>query len=100
MCRQCCPARWCPSIFESAGGVSDGDVEAAESQRDAMLDIKAEAMDPVEAAEVVFEQAAEGRFYLLTQPEYVGSAMAERAETLVAQRPPTLRGQRFDPAHQ
>ncbi len=88
------------SIFESAGGVSDGDVKAAESQRDAMLDIKAEAMDPVEAAEVVFEQAAKGRFYLLTQPEYVGSAMAERAETLVAQRPPTLRGQRFDPAHQ
>ena len=68
------------NIFESAGGVSEGDVQAAESQRDAMLDIKAEAMDPVAAAEVVFEQAAEGRFYLLTQPEYVGSAMAERAE--------------------
>jgi NAD(P)-dependent dehydrogenase (short-subunit alcohol dehydrogenase family) len=87
------------SIFESAGGVSDGDVKAAESQRDAMLDIKAEAMDPVAAADVVFEQAAQGRFYLLTQPEYVGSAMAERAETLVSQRPPTLRGRRFDPAH-
>jgi NAD(P)-dependent dehydrogenase (short-subunit alcohol dehydrogenase family) len=85
------------SIFESAGGVSDGDVKAAESQRDAMLDIKAEAMDPVDAAEVVFEQAAQGRFYLLTQPEYVGSAMAERAETLVSQQPPTLRGRRFDP---
>ncbi len=89
------------NIFESAGGVSDGDVKAAESQRDAMLDIKAEAMDPVAAAEVVFEQAAEGRFYLLTQPEYVGSAMAERAEVLVSQRPPALRtGRRFDPAHQ
>jgi NAD(P)-dependent dehydrogenase (short-subunit alcohol dehydrogenase family) len=88
-------------IFESAGGVSDGDVDAAESQRGAMLDIKAEAMDPVAAAEVVFEQAAEGRFYLLTQPEYVGSAMAERAEVLVSQRPPSLRtGRRFDPAHQ
>jgi NAD(P)-dependent dehydrogenase (short-subunit alcohol dehydrogenase family) len=88
------------NIFESAGGVSDGDVEAAEAQRDAMLDIKAEAMDPVAAAEVVFEQAAEGRFYLLTQPEYVGSAMAERAEVLVSQRPPALRtGRRFDPAH-
>jgi NAD(P)-dependent dehydrogenase (short-subunit alcohol dehydrogenase family) len=88
-------------IFESAGGVDQGDVGAAESQREAMLDIKAEAMDPVAAAEVVFEQAAEGRFYLLTQPEYVGSAMAERAETLVAQRPPVLRtGRRFDPAHQ
>jgi hypothetical protein len=58
-------------------------------------------MDPVAAAEVVFEQAAEGRFYLLTQPDYVGSAMAERAETLVSQRLPTLRTvRRFDPAHQ
>ncbi len=89
------------NIFEAAGGVSRGDVEAAESQRAAMLDIKAEAMDPVAAAEVVFDQAAQGRFYLLTQPDYVGSAMAERAEVLVSQRPPTLRiGRRFDPAHQ
>ena len=89
------------NIFESAGGVSDGDVEAAESQRGTMLDIKAEAMDPVAAAEVVFEQAAEGRFYLLTQPEYVGNAMSERAEVLASQRPPALRsGRRFDPAHQ
>jgi NAD(P)-dependent dehydrogenase (short-subunit alcohol dehydrogenase family) len=88
-------------IFESAGGVDQGDVGAAESQREAMLDIKAEAMDPVAAAEVVFEQAAEGRFYLLTQPEYVGAAMAERAEILASQRPPVLRtGRRFDPAHQ
>src|SRR5204863_83160 len=81
-----------------AGGVDGGDVAAAESQRCAMLDIKAEAMDPLAAAEAVFDQAAEGRFYLLTQPDYVGSAMAERAEVLVAQRPPMLRGRRFDPA--
>jgi NAD(P)-dependent dehydrogenase (short-subunit alcohol dehydrogenase family) len=87
------------NIFESAGGVDGGDVAAAESQRSAMLDIKADAMDPVAAAETVFDQAAEGRFYLLTQPDYVGSAMAERAEVLVSQRPPTLRGRRFDPAH-
>ena len=45
-----------------------------------MLDIKAEAMNPLAAAEAVFEQSAQA-FYLLTQPEYVGSAMAERAET-------------------
>ncbi|MBX5487164.1 MAG: SDR family NAD(P)-dependent oxidoreductase, partial [Mycolicibacterium hassiacum] len=59
------------NIFEAAGGVDgDGaDVEAAESQRRAMLDIKANAMDPLEAAEVVFEQAARGEFYLLTQPD-------------------------------
>jgi NADP-dependent 3-hydroxy acid dehydrogenase YdfG len=88
------------NIFESAGGVKDGDVAAAESQRSAMLDIKAEAMDPLAAAEAVFDQAAEGRFYLLIQPDYVGSAMAERAEVLVSQRPPMLRGRRFDPARQ
>jgi NAD(P)-dependent dehydrogenase (short-subunit alcohol dehydrogenase family) len=89
------------NIFESAGGVVDGDVSAAESQRTAMLDIKAAAMDARAAAEAVFEQAAEGRFYLLTQPDYVGSAMAERAEVLVSQRPPTLRtARRFDPAQQ
>lgn len=89
------------NIFESAGGVDDGDTGAAESTRSAMLDIKAEAMDPVAAAEVVFEQAAAGRFYLLTQPEYVGSAMTERANVLAEQRPPMLRtGRRFDPATQ
>lgn len=89
------------NIFESAGGVDNGDVAAAESQRSAMLDIKADAMDPLAAAEAVFDQAAEGRFYLLTQPDYVGSAMAERAENLVSQRPPALRsGRRFDPDQQ
>jgi hypothetical protein len=46
----------------------------------------------------VFEQAAEGRFYLLTQPEYVGSAMAERARVLTSQAAPQLRTKRrFDP---
>jgi NAD(P)-dependent dehydrogenase (short-subunit alcohol dehydrogenase family) len=91
------------NIFESAGGVDGhgGDVAAAESQRSAMLDIKAEAMDPVAAAEVVFDQAAEGRFYLLTQPAYVGAAMTERATVLASQRAPMLRTQRrFDPATQ
>lgn len=89
------------NIFESARGVDTGDVAAAESQRTAMLDIKADAMDPLAAAEVVFDQAAEGHFYLLTQPEYVGSAMAERAEILASQRPPALRsGRRFDPSRQ
>ena len=87
------------NIFEAAGGVEDGDDRAAESQREAMLDIKSAAMDPVEAAEVVFEQSAQGAFYLLTQPEYVGSAMAERAAVLAGQKPPALRTkQRFDPA--
>jgi NADP-dependent 3-hydroxy acid dehydrogenase YdfG len=89
------------NIFEAAGGVDDGDVGAAESQRSAMLDIKAEAMDPVEAARVVFEQSAAGDFYLLTQPEYVGNAMAERADILANRRPPALRTKRrFDPTQQ
>ena len=80
------------NIFEAAGGVDSNasDVAAAEAQRSAMLDIKATAMDPLAAAETVFEQAAEGRFYLLTQPS-VGSAMAERANVLAAQRSPALR---------
>ena len=78
--------------FESAGGVDSeaGDAAAAEAQRSAMLDIKAAAMDPLAAAETVFEQAAEGRFYLLTQ-QAVASAMADRANVLAAQRPPVLR---------
>ena len=80
------------NIFESAGGVDSnaGDVAAAEAQRSAMLDIKAAAMDPLAAAETVFEQAAEGRFYLLTQ-QSVASAMADRADVLAAQRSPALR---------
>lgn len=75
-------------IFESAGGVDPG---VAEAQRAAMLDVKAAAMDPRTAAAAIFEQAVEGRFYLLTEPEYVGSAMVERANVLAAQSPPTLR---------
>ncbi|KMO82771.1 SDR family NAD(P)-dependent oxidoreductase [Mycolicibacterium chlorophenolicum] len=87
------------NIFESAGGVDVGDTGAAESQRAAMLDIKAAAMDPLAAAEVVFDQAAQERFYLLTQPDYVGSAMTERARVLTNQEAPRLRtARRFDPA--
>jgi NAD(P)-dependent dehydrogenase (short-subunit alcohol dehydrogenase family) len=81
------------NIFDSAGGVDTdaaSDAAAAESQRAAMLDIKAQAMDPLAAAETVFEQAAEGRFYLLTQRS-VASAMEERANVLTAQRPPALK---------
>ena len=80
------------NIFESAGGVDAdaSDSAVAEEQRSAMLAIKATAMDPLAAAETVFEQAAEGRFYLLTQPS-VGSAMAERANVLAKQQPPALR---------
>jgi NAD(P)-dependent dehydrogenase (short-subunit alcohol dehydrogenase family) len=78
------------NIFESAGGVdSDAtDAAAAEKQRRAMLDVKARAMDALAAAATIFDQAAEGRFYLLTQ-QSVASAMAERANVLASQRPPS-----------
>lgn len=79
------------NIFESAGGVgADGDAGTAEAQRSAMLDVKSAAMDPLAAAETLFEQAAAGRFYLVTQ-ESVVEAMQRRAETLATQRPPTLK---------
>jgi NAD(P)-dependent dehydrogenase (short-subunit alcohol dehydrogenase family) len=79
------------NIFEAAGGVDNGDAAAAEAQRSAMLEIKADAMDPVAAARVVFDQSAAGEFYLLTQPAYVADAMTERADNLVHRRPPALR---------
>jgi NAD(P)-dependent dehydrogenase (short-subunit alcohol dehydrogenase family) len=85
------------NIFESAGGVDPddgGDIAVAEAQRAEMLDIKAAAMDPRAAAAAIFEQAVDGRFYLLTEPESVGSAMAERANILAAQRPPASRRKR------
>jgi len=81
-------------IFESAGGVDPaegGDATAAEAQRAAMLDVKAAAMDPRTAAAAIFAQAAEGRFYLLTDPPSVGAAMLRRANVLAAQRAPSLR---------
>ena len=80
------------NIFEAAGGVDDGDIAAAEAQRSAMLDIKAEAMDPLAAARAVFDQSAAGEFYLLTQPAYVGDAMTERADNLAHRRPPRATG--------
>ncbi|GFG71396.1 SDR family NAD(P)-dependent oxidoreductase [Mycolicibacter senuensis] len=93
------------NIFEVAGGVEAGlsgaDIDAAEAQRDAMLDIKAAGMDPLDAAEVVFDQSAQGEFYLLTQPDQVRSAMAERATALTTLVPPQLRtAPRFGSAEQ
>lgn len=82
------------NIFDSAGGVDaaqGGDLTAAEAHRAAMLQVKAAAMDARAAAGRIFEQAANGRFYLLTEPEYVGSAMTERANVLAAQRSPSTR---------
>jgi NAD(P)-dependent dehydrogenase (short-subunit alcohol dehydrogenase family) len=79
------------NIFDAAGGVDPADATdpaVAETQRAAMLNVKARAMDPLAAAETIFEQAAAGRFYLLTEAS-VGAAMAARADVLAAQRPPS-----------
>jgi NADP-dependent 3-hydroxy acid dehydrogenase YdfG len=85
------PAAVVSNIFESAGAVdadaTDFAVAVAVAQRRAMLDVKAAAMDARAAAATIFEHAAEGRFYVLTQPS-VGEAMAERANVLAAQRSP------------
>ena len=80
------------NIFESAGGVEPDatDTAVSEQQRRSMLGVKAGAMDPLAAAATIFEQAADGRFHLLTQPS-VGEAMAERANVLAAQKPPAVR---------
>lgn len=79
------------NIFESAG--------VAESHRSTMLGIKAASMDPLDAAERIFGQSAEGRFYLHTHPDSVGAAMTERADVLTAQRHPRLRTEtRFESA--
>ncbi len=80
------------NIFESAGGVDPSaasDAAIADQQRSAMLAVKDRAMDAMTAAATIFEQAAEGRFYLLTEPS-VTDAMAERADVLASQRPPLL----------
>ena len=89
------PGAVASNIFESAGGVDPDeahDAAAAEAQRSAMLEVKATAMDPQVAAAAVFQQSAEGAFYLLTQQESVGAAMAQRAKTLVSQQHPSLPG--------
>jgi NAD(P)-dependent dehydrogenase (short-subunit alcohol dehydrogenase family) len=85
------PGAVASNIFESAGGVDPSDATdaaVAEQQRSAMFGVKAAAMDPLAAAATIFEQAAEGRFYLLTQ-QSVGAAMAERANVLAGQQPPS-----------
>ncbi|MFD4985220.1 SDR family NAD(P)-dependent oxidoreductase [Streptomyces sp. NPDC058374] len=83
------PGAVASDIFESAGAVHDGDTAAAEDHRAAMLRVKEQAMDPLAAAEVFFDQAAADEFYLLSQP-FVADAMAARAEVLTGRRAPLL----------
>ncbi|MUL47032.1 SDR family NAD(P)-dependent oxidoreductase [Mycobacterium sp. CBMA293] len=85
------------NIFTAAGGVEsgtgDGASEASESERTAMHQITA--MDPLTAAETIFDQSAAGGFYLTTHPDAIAGAMTERARVLSEQAIPKLRNRRF-----
>src|SRR5690606_32956593 len=85
------PGAVASQIFHGAGGVDDGDATAAEAERSAMLDILPHAMDADAAADTIFEQAANGEFYIVTQPELCLGVMRRRAEQLAARRAPQLR---------
>ena len=79
-------------IFENAGGVGrDADTLAAEGQRAAMLKVREQGMTALAAAETTFAQAAEGEFFILTQPDMIGEAMSRRADQLLDRRPPRSR---------
>lgn len=84
------------NIFTAAGGVdgvSGNAADASESERTAMHQLTA--MDPMTAAEIIFEQSAAGGFYLTTHPDAVAGAMTERARVLREQAIPKLRSRRF-----
>ena len=79
------------NIFTAAGGVAGSDASA--SERDAMVSIIA--MDPLSAAQAIFEQSAAGGFYLSTHPEQVQASMADRGRALTNRATPKLRARRF-----
>ena len=79
------------NIFQSARSVADGDVEAAEEHRQSMLTIRETGIGPLEAAETIFQQAAAGEFYIVTQPDWVLAAMANRGDQLRQRRAPRPR---------
>jgi len=83
------------SIFVTAGGVDAGDTEAAEHHRVEMLAVRERAISPAEAADTIIEQAAQGEFYIVTQPDIVLAAMAARADQLVHRRAPAPYRTRF-----
>ncbi len=75
-------------IFQSARSVVGGDADAAEGQRGAMMAIRQQGISPLEAAETIFQQAAAGEFYIVTQPEMVLASMAARGDQLRDRRAP------------
>ncbi|HUJ67669.1 MAG TPA: SDR family NAD(P)-dependent oxidoreductase, partial [Acidimicrobiales bacterium] len=68
------------NIFQSARSVDHGDVDAAEDHRQSMLTIREKGISALAAAETIFQQAAAGEFYIVTQPEMVLAAMANRGD--------------------
>jgi NAD(P)-dependent dehydrogenase (short-subunit alcohol dehydrogenase family) len=84
------PGAVASQIFHAAGGVESGDLQAAEQQRAQMLEIAAHAMDPATAAATIFQQAAEGEFYIVTHPELCLGVMRRRADQLAERRAPQL----------
>ncbi len=83
------------AIFDSAHGVTSGDVEAAERHRRAMFAVRERAIGAAEAADTIIEQAAQGEFFIVTQPEIVHAAMDARAERLRARSAPAPYRSRF-----
>lgn len=79
-------------IFDAAGGVDSGDTAAADGARQAMFKVREQAISAETAAETIFQQAADGEFYIVTQPEAVLAAMRQRGETLAGRQPPALAG--------
>ncbi len=79
------------NIFQAARSVEGGDKAAAEDHRRAMLAIRERGMSANAAAAAIFEQAAAGEFYIVTQPEMVLGAMAARADQRRDRRAPQLR---------
>jgi len=82
-------------IFDEAGGVDSGDQSAAENEREAMFRVRERAISPEEAAATILQQAADGEFYIVTQPESVLGAMRDRADQLTARRAPAPPRSRF-----
>jgi NADP-dependent 3-hydroxy acid dehydrogenase YdfG len=79
------------NIFQAARSVDDGDVGAAEDHRQSMLTIREKGISALAAAETIFQQAAAGEFYIITQPEMVLAAMANRGDQLRERRAPRPR---------
>jgi NAD(P)-dependent dehydrogenase (short-subunit alcohol dehydrogenase family) len=81
-------------IFEDAGGADDaGDIEAAKQALEASLRSRPGLLTPDQAAEKIFEQGANGEFYITTHDE-VMAYMKDRADFLANRKAP----RRFDKA--